>query len=487
VTDAIGSVQRFRGAVRRVLGLHLDDARDDVLFATLERRAEQRGLTMAAYLDVLEDGARWRDEAHALATELTVGETYFFRHAEQLRAFREVALVDRAAVRGTARLVRILCAGCASGEEAYSLAILTQEAGLDTGPGSIRAVDASSAALAKATRASYSPWALRETPPEWRARWFESSRTEHVVVPGIRAMVRFDARNLAGDTPDELGGAGAYDIVFCRNVLMYFAPEQARAAVARLTAVLAPGGYLFLGHAETLRTLSNDYHLRHTHGAFYYQRRDGSAPVADARPEPVVAAPLAASWMDTIRDASERVKRLTDLAPQEPAAGASQARMPRALELARAERFDDALAALGPSEGNDLDALLLRAALLTQNGSLVEAERACRSVLAVDDAHAGAHYLLALCRDAAGDPDGAAEHDRMAAHLDPSFAMPHLHLGMLARRSGDQVVARSELGQALELLRREDPARILLFGGGFGRDGLSALCRGELRSCGGHS
>ncbi|HTA21595.1 MAG TPA: protein-glutamate O-methyltransferase, partial [Polyangia bacterium] len=89
------------------------------------------------------------------------------------------------------------------------------------------------------------------------------------------------------------------------------------------------------------------------------------------------------------------------------------------------------------------------------------------------------------CREDAGDRSAAAEHDRIAAYLDPTFAMPRLHLGLLARRAGDQPTARRELGEAMTLLEREDPSRLLLYGGGFGRPGLAALCRAELRACGG--
>ena len=99
--------------------------------------------------------------------------------------------------------------------------------------------------------------------------------------------------------------------------------------------------------------------------------------------------------------------------------------------------------------------------------------------------NAGAHYLLALCREGAGDSSAAAERDQVATYLDPAFAMPRLHLGLLARRKGDRERAREELGQALLLLQREDASRLLLFGGGFGREALSALCRAEILACGG--
>jgi chemotaxis protein methyltransferase CheR len=297
--------------------------------------------------------------------------------------------------------------------------------------------------------------------------------------------------------------------VFCRNMLMYLAPDLARAIVDRITRSLVPGGYLFLGSAETLRGVSQDFHLCHTHETFYYQRRDGSprplelaAPRDAPAPMPVPVPEVNDSWVEAIQRASDRVRSLTAGGP----GGASQeAAPPLAVEapggqrrtaaelgvvvdLIRQERFDEArtaLALLPDASTRDPDALLLQAVLLTHGGDLGAAERLCAEVLALDDLSAGAHYLTALCRERAGDVAGAAEHGQAAVYLDPSFAMPHLHLGLLARRAGDSAAARRELALALTLLGREDSSRLLMFGGGFGRESLLALCRAELLACGG--
>jgi chemotaxis protein methyltransferase CheR len=205
------------------------------------------------------------------------------------------------------------------------------------------------------------------------------------------------------------------------------------------------------------------------------------------------------SWIEIIRRSSERIESLTSRVPpiaerEAPATGTSEAPagssfdLTAAVDLMRQERFGEASALLTrlPSESErDADVLLLRAVLLTHGGDLAAAEVLCQRVVGLDEMSAGAHYLMALCREDAGDRPGAAEHDRVAAYLDPSFAMPRLHLGLLARRTGDHATARRELGEALALLRREDASRVLLFGGGFGRQGLVALCQAELRTCGG--
>jgi len=132
------------------------------------------------------------------------------------------------------------------------------------------------------------------------------------------------------------------------------------------------------------------------------------------------------------------------------------------------------------SSSSDADAVLLRAALLTHCGRLEAAELACSELLALDGLSAGAHYLRGLCRERQADSHAAIEHAQTACYLDPAFAMPHLHLGLMARRMGDRSTAQRELTQAALLLQREDASRLLLFGGGFSREGLAALCRSEL-------
>jgi chemotaxis protein methyltransferase CheR len=491
-------VERFRVAIARSLGLQFDDSRLGLLDEVLQRRLAGLRICADAYLSDLETG-RAAAEPATLARELTVGETYFFRNGEQFRALAEIVLPQRMAARAGARTLRILSAGCASGEEPYSVAILLREAILDPSwEVEVRAVDLNPAALEKAARGRYSSWALRETPAEAQRKWFRRDGRELVLDAGIRAAVRFAESNLAGDDA-ALWQPQSLDVVFCRNVIMYFVADRARALLARIERALRPGGYLFLGHAETLRGLSDDFHLRHTHETFYYQRKE-SAEGAAARPGYPVAPSRAAfdavsnidaSWVEVIQAASDRVAALASDVRQ--ASQASPGLMPRwdlagVFDLLRTEHFAEALALVGElpaAATGDPDVLLLTATLLAHSGQSDAAETTCRRLFLIDDLNAGAHYVFALCREAAGDPAGAIEHNRVAAYLDPAFAMPRLHLGLLARRGGEPDAARRELAQALILLQREDPSRLLLFGGGFRRDALLALCRSALRACGG--
>ena len=489
-------VERFRTVVASRFGLQFDDAKTAWLADLLRRRLDVNGQPAEPYLARLQADAS-RTELAAIAQELTVAETYFFRNIDQFHALREHVVPERMQAGGPHRGLRILSAGCASGEEPYSIVMVLRDLLHEQSRElSIRAVDLNPAMVEKARRARYTSWALRETPPAMLQRWFRSDGREFVLDDRIRSAVKFEERNLNEDDA-ELWHPGAYDLIFCRNVLMYFAQARAQAVVAGIGRALAPGGYLFLGHAETLRGLSQAFHLRHTHGTFYYQRKDDAEQelaqaVADlpggAGPVLAAAVDSSDSWIEAIGKAAERVRALTDAqAPGDivPAA-APRWHLGQALDLFQQERFAEALGlvqSLPAAAARDPDALLLRAVLLVHSGQLAQAEDACHRLLVIDELNAGAHYALALCREAAGDARGATDRDQRAVYLDPAFAMPRMHLGLLARRSGDREAARRELSQAMVLLQREDASRLLLFGGGFSREALLALCRAELQAC----
>ncbi|MBI3892683.1 MAG: protein-glutamate O-methyltransferase CheR [Candidatus Wallbacteria bacterium] len=494
-------LDRFRAVIAAKLGLALDDGKLDLLSELLGQRCAKMQMGSGwAYLDWLESSTEAAGELRLLVPQVTVGETYFFRNPASFNALAEVALPDRLRSPADGAAARMMSVGCASGEEPYSMAIAAQEGPCAGAPMRIQAIDANTVSLDRARRARYSLWSLRQTSEGLRRRWFQPAGSDFELVERARRLVEFEERNLA-DPLCELASAGTLDIVFCRNVLMYFTAATMEAVVERLARALAPGGYLFLGDAETLWGITQSFHLRHTHDAFYYQRRESDAyapPLAPASPDWRAAGLLDSlagdgTWVETIHQSLDRIEQLTRHSGRAPTAAAEAASSPatdlsQATQLMQEERFGDALDvlhALPAAQAADPDAMLLRAVLLTNRGRPDEAERVCRLLLELDELDAGAHYVMALCREHAGDLPGAVEHDQAAAYLDPGFAMPRLHMGRLTRRAGNLERARRELEQAALLLTREDSSRILLFGGGFSRDALGQVCRAELRACGG--
>ena len=454
---ADAEVTRLRELLGRRLGWAFTDQDAGQLAPLLDERARHRRMSRDDYLHRLA-GRPWQDELTTLVERLSITETYFFRHGEQFRALSEEALPERIAARAPQRVLRMLSVACSSGEEAYSLAITVRS----VLPGedwlvTVIGVDANPAVLRQAEANHFSSWSLRETPDEVRRRWFHPDGAGYRVADDAARITRFRRYNVA-EPDDDLWAPDQYDVIFCRNLLMYLTPAVAGSLVARMAAALAPGGYLFLGHTDSLGAGPPGLELRHTHAAFYYRRaRPAAAPPAQ-RP----AAPLAE--------------------PPPPAADVCT----KALVLLGEERFADALRLIEdqrPTDERPRDRLL-HGVLLAQSGRIDEAIATARRLIDDDGLDADARQLHAVCLEEAGAPETAVEQYRAAAYLDPGFALPRLRLGQLARRNGDERTAAGELDRALALLADEDDMRILLFGGGFGRIALTVLCRAELDACG---
>jgi chemotaxis protein methyltransferase CheR len=498
-------VEKFRSFLVSQFGLDWDGSR---LGELLRSRLDERNLDEESYLRLLErrdpSASAWREEVRTLTEALSVPESFFFRDPAQFEVVRLRFLPAWVKAHPEGGMLRVLSAGCAGGEEPYSLAILLA----DSLPRGVRAeilgVDMSHRSIEKARRGLFTEWSLRTLPESSRRRWFRENERRFLLSDEIRARVDFEERNLAAPD-DHFWRPGRFDLVFCRNMLMYFDANAARRLVSRIERSLTSEGLLFLGHAESMRGLSQGYHLRHTDEAFYYQRR-GSTPEGVSGRAGIAAAPAPSApapgpdpsqgWAESISQSAARIRRLTEASDRsesprgaESASGSNgraSSRLEQAMELVDEEKFGEALDLLdhplgsGKAADDSPERLLLRASLLTQQGRFDAAEQACRELLEGDDLSAGAHYLLALCRSAAGDRAAAVGEAQVSAYLDPTFSMPRLLLGLLARQSGDHPKARREFDQALTLLQQEEPSRLLLFGGGFRREALLTLCRSEL-------
>jgi len=481
-------LERVRSWVVARFGLELPQDRLGEVGEEVVQLLRRKGHgNLEAGLDWLEQVPTNAGELSGVVQALTVNETYFFRGVEHLHALRDAILPELRA--REPRRLSILCAGCASGEEPYTIGMFLREAMTDFADWnvSVLGIDVNRTMIERARKGSYRQWSLRATPEPFQHQYFSARGQEFQIDRARLSEVRFEPRNLAA--PDDgFWQSNRFDVVFCRNVLMYFAPEKSQEIVGYFGRSLAEPGWLFLGHAETLRGMTSSFQLCHTGDAFYYRNgADGAVerdPARETLPfELPTTYPTAVSRPPREQRraaASARVARSDRFIPTH---SPSRPAFSAALDLLRAERFTEALAVtreLRLHAEDDIDTLLLLAVLLTNRNEHAEAEQICRQLLALDDLHAGAHYLLALCREQAGDPEAAIDHDRTAIYLDASFAMPHLHLGLLAKRRGDLPLSRRELASALALLEREEEARLLLFGGGFTRAALRQLCRAEL-------
>jgi chemotaxis protein methyltransferase CheR len=248
--------------------------RREILRTRLEPRRAALGLeSFDALLFHLRFHPEREAERERLVPHLTNNESYFCRERGSLDVIRDEIFPELAERVGAAGTARLLSAACATGEEAYTLSILAREAGRFTAPGALRVtgVDVDPAALERARAGIYTTHAFRGTEPAWRARFFDA-RDDGTweVRSAVRAPVHFQDANLVQD--GWWRALPPQHLVLCRNVMIYFDEDAVLRAARGLWEALAPGGYLFLGHAESLRHVPVPFELHRRPGALFYRR-----------------------------------------------------------------------------------------------------------------------------------------------------------------------------------------------------------------------
>lgn len=252
--------------------------RDDMRYL-LERRLAPRlqvhGLaSFGDYHRFVRFDPRGQGELDEATDLLTTNETYFHREPLQLRAFTREILPELARQRAGERRLRVLSAGCSTGEEAYTVAILLRAAGLFEGWDlEVVGADISRRCLAVARAGAYGEHAFRSPEGKAMRRWFHLRHGKWVVDEAVRRSVRFASANLLDDRG--LASVGKADVVFCRNVMIYFDLAARRRALRQLYDRLRPGGWLLLGHSESLLNVTADFELVHLSEDLVYRRPHG--------------------------------------------------------------------------------------------------------------------------------------------------------------------------------------------------------------------
>ncbi|MEM9192468.1 MAG: protein-glutamate O-methyltransferase CheR [Myxococcota bacterium] len=263
----------LRDMIRKFCGISFADDARLVIGRRLRDRLKAHGHeSFSEYYHYLRYHPNALSEMERAVELLTTNETYFFREDYQLRAFRQELLPklkEQAVARGDKRIT-IWSAGCSSGEEPYTLAILVAHSRLFEGwDVRIFGNDISRRVLQTARRAVYGPSSFRAMPPEY-LRYFDETSEGRQVKSKIRAMCHFGHLNLLDRGRSAI--VGRVDAVFCRNVLIYFGTEARQRVIEAFYERLHPGGYLLLGHSESLLNLSTAFELVHVTGDLVYRK-----------------------------------------------------------------------------------------------------------------------------------------------------------------------------------------------------------------------
>jgi len=262
----------LRDAIHRRTGIWFGDTSKYLLQKRLSPRARELNFeSFQKYYYFLQYDPRAETEFDEIFDLVTTKETYFFRESSQLTAFVEEIVPDILSRKGVKK-IRVWSAGCSTGEEPYSIAILLQESRCFDRVGfDIFASDISQSALVRARRGQYRESAFRATDPDIRDRYFtRSDDGSWQIADAIRNRVSFGRLNLYDEPRVSL--LGSVDAIFCRNVIIYFDDSSKRTVVNSFYNRLVEGGYLLLGHSESLISLSTQFRLRHLKNDMVYQK-----------------------------------------------------------------------------------------------------------------------------------------------------------------------------------------------------------------------
>ncbi len=269
-------------------GIHFESAKKYVLESRLSRRLGELEMdSYDQYISFLTIGPYRDDEFQEMFNRITINETSFFRNEPQLDVFEKHALPDLLAARAAQKRLRIWSAACSSGEEPYTLAIQihrTLGVRLPDWRIEILGTDISEKALAVAAAGVYSEYALRTTPSWALSRYFKKKVDAPAweIDPDVRSLVTFERHNLK----DRFGARrhGSWDVIFCRNVMIYFDEQMKQQVVSTFADQLAPDGWLFIGHSESLRGLDSSFRPEPIPQGFCYrkERRAGETMGAAA-------------------------------------------------------------------------------------------------------------------------------------------------------------------------------------------------------------
>ena len=513
-SDPAQALQNFAKLIAKEMGLHFPKFRLPELAQKMTSLGREAGYAdLQSYMLWLMSAPLSKKQMEVLAGVLTIGETYFLRDPKSYRVFEEELLPDLIkARRSTDKTLRIWSAGCSTGEEPYSIAILLSRVIPDLADWKITLVgsDINPRAIERGRLGIYSKWSFRNA-PGWLLEYFSAEPDgSYQIVPRIRNMVRFAHLNLADPGGPSSPLTEGMDIIFCRNVMLYFHAAQIKKTIARFHSALKNGGWLFVGPTEVDHQTLSGFSCRQFDGALVLRKTDqrqeeqlserpvwlpeatlpqplqaGAAlPSLAQSPKTGASLPSLLQPAATGNRAAARAKKGSAVHSGLPEQNAPSEKRPgSALEeaqaLYRAGRYEQAaLLALGtPKAAQQAETLALVAHAYANIGRLDEARRYCEKAIARDRLSAQNHYLLSIILEQQGDSDGAVRSLKHALYIDHDYLLAYFALGNLCQQRGEQKKAQQSFANALRLLQRRDPHEVLPEAEGMTAGTLAQLIR----------
>ncbi len=425
---------------------------------------------------------RQGDFLERLTAELTIGETFFFRNKYHFQALREHVLPRILEENANKREIRVWTAGCSTGEEPYSLAILLDQMLTTLSKWKVRilATDLNREFLERAREGCYRPWSFRLTDVNGNGKYFSREGKNYRLTPHVRHLVRFSYLNLVKDVyPSSLTGTLGLDLILFRNVAIYMKLDIFKIVIQRFHRALRPGGWLLLGESEVGAAPTEGFEVYRLDGATLFRKKMENEEVKKIV-APVSSSPLAAAFLKRQPTEGTDATSLPNWVPLPKVARISADRdTPSPAEqinksiqqrsLADAERIVDRLA----SRRHRAKARFRYVQQLLVCGENRRAREMLAKCLEDEPLLIEAQLLKATFAEEDGDLDEAEQSYRRALYVDRKCAIAHFQLALVQRQKGDICEARRSLDVAIALTSGEDVHEAVPYGEG--------VCYGRLR------
>jgi chemotaxis protein methyltransferase CheR len=459
-----GDYLRFSELLLDRYGLHFSASRRADLERGVRRAfAASTCASLDEYYHLLQDPKDGAVEIDRLINAVTINETHFFRDASQFDALYNHVLPQLIERKRPLRILRIWSAGCASGEEPYSIAMLLRELlpDLDEWSITILGSDVNTEALDRACQAVYGEWAFREERArQCRLRYFRPQGNRYELIPEVRRMVTFARLNLAEDKyPAYETNTTFMDLILCRNVMIYFTGPVTNAVIERFYKALLDGGWLVVGHSEHSLVTYRRFQAHNLPHTILYQRTGhptapplewdwltapptGSGPpplpVSAPAPAPIEVQPATPVGDGPCTHPSQEVDPLE--------------RAREFLDYGHSEEARDLLLGLVKTAPGHAPACALLGQAYANLGCWLEAEHWCRQAVRLDKLALSAWYTLALVLQHQGKLDQAIDAMKKVVYIDRNYVLGHFGLAGLYHSSGQLAPAQKSLANAHRLL-----------------------------------
>ncbi|MDF5706179.1 MAG: tetratricopeptide repeat protein [Nostoc sp. S4] len=390
------------------IGLDVNSIGYGAIASAIYQRMADCGINqMSSYLAHLQDSPQ---EWDILIDSVIVPETWFFREPESF-AFLKHYVLSEWLPKKPQGVLRVLSVPCATGEEPYSIAIALLEAGLTSAQFHIDAVDISKQCLLKAQRPIYDNYSFRGKHLFFQERYFESINSRYHLRESVKNLVNFINANLAN--PHFLINTQVYDVVFCRNLLIYFDSTTKEQTIRVLERLLIEGGLLFVAHAEAALLMKTQFVSVRQSSAIVYKKLTNHQNIVE-------------------KTYTISTNHKSTIAPQLPTQNRYQFPVENKIEVPPQKS----------EAANNLNPNLLDLAKTAANrGCLDEAVQLCNDYLNQNQMNAEAYVLLGQVQQAMGHNEQAAQYFRKAIYLQPNHEPALTHLALLKEQQGDKISA----------------------------------------------